>query len=180
MKQLHALFRAAGARLGWPGMLGLALLAAVAVFHVWTLAPQQLRLEDLRQERLQLRQRAKLAANAAPQAPAEKLAAFYAFFPPPKDLPELLEKIFGAAGQQALVLEQGEYRALNDGAGGLMRYQLTLPVRGSYPQIRKFVDRALAEVPALSLDSIQFERRKIGDATVDAKLRMVVYLGSAS
>ena len=61
-----------------------------------------------------------------------------------------------------------------------MRYQFTLPVRGTYPQIRKFVDGALADVPALSLDSIQFERRKIGDATVDAKLKLVVFLGRGS
>jgi hypothetical protein len=64
--------------------------------------------------------------------------------------------------------------------GRVMRYQVTLPVRGTYPQIRKFVDGALAQVPALSLDGIQFERRNIGDATVDAKIKFVVYLGKKS
>ena len=180
MKQLSDLLGTGTASLGWPGVLGLGLLTAVAGFYVSTLAPQQLRLEGLRQENMQLRQRANTSTGAAPLAPAEKLAAFYGFFPPPKSLPDQLDKIFASAKGQSLVLEHGEYRALKDSVGGLMRYQLTLPLRGTYPQLRKFVDAALAEVPALSLDSVQFERRKIGDATVEAKLKLVVFLGNKS
>ena len=179
MKRFEAML-GLGATLGWPGILGLGLLVSIGGFYVSALAPQQTRIEELHQESLQLRQKAKRSDSDAPQAPAEKLAAFYGFFPPPKDLPDLLEKIFGAAKLQTLVLEHGEYRALKEGVGKLTRYQLTLPVRGTYPQIRKFVDAALAEVPALSLDSIQFERRKIGEATVDAKIKLVVYLGTKS
>ena len=178
MKQLNDLLGPVGARLGWHGMLGIALLVSVVGFYALALAPQQLRIEDLQRESVQLRQQAKSAQKDVPQGPEEKLAAFYAFFPPSKDLPDLLEKVFGAAKRQTLALEHGEYRALKENVGSLMRYQFTLPVRGTYPQIRKFVDEALAEVPALALDSIQFERRKIGDATVDAKVKMVVYLGN--
>jgi Tfp pilus assembly protein PilO len=180
MKSLRDLLGPRAVSLGWPGMLGLALLVAIGGFYVSTLAPQQLRIDDLRKETMQLRQRAKQTNSDVPRAPAEKLAAFYGFFPPSKDLPDLLGKVFDAAKRQSLVLEHGEYRALKDSVGGLLRYQFTLPVRGTYPQIRKFVDVALAEVPALSLDSIQFERRKIGDATVDAKLKLVVFLGAGS
>jgi Tfp pilus assembly protein PilO len=180
MKQLNDVLGLVGARLGWPGILGLVLLVSAAGFYVFALAPQRLRIEDLQRESVQLRQRAKVSEKDVPQGPADKLAAFNGFFPPSKDLPDLLEKIFGAAKRQSLVLEQGEYRPLKDTVGTLMRYQFTLPLRGTYPQIRKFVDDALAEVPALALDGIQFERRKIGDATVDAKVKMVVYLGNKS
>lgn len=180
MKLSDALPGAGATSLGWPGMLGLALFASTGGFYVSTLAPLQLRIEGLRQEHLQLQQRAKSPDRDAPRAPAEKLAAFYGYFPPSRDLPDQLEKVFAAAKRQSLVLEHGEYRVLKDSVGRLMRYQFTLPVRGTYPQIRKFVDGALADVPALSLDSIQFERRKIGDATVDAKLKLVVFLGRGS
>ena len=156
MKRLHALLELGAARLGWPGILGLGMLVFIGGFYVSVLVPQQQHVDALRQESLQVRQRAKLSVNHAPQAPAEQLAAFYDFFPHNGDLPDLLEKIFGAARGQALVLEQGEYRALKESAGRLMRYQITLPARGTYPQIRKFLDAAMAEVPSLSLDSIQF------------------------
>jgi Tfp pilus assembly protein PilO len=180
MKRFDVLFGRGAASLGWPGILGLGLLVSIGGFYISALVPKQTQIEGLRQESVKMRQQAKQSDNDAPQAPAEKLAAFYGFFPPTKDLPDVLEKIFAAAKQQTLVLEHGEYRALKEGVGRLTRYQLTLPVRGTYPQIRKFVDTALAEVPALSLDSIQFERRKIGEATVDAKIKLVVYLGTKS
>lgn len=180
MKSLRDILAPGAANIGWPGILGLGLLIAIGGFYVSTLAPQELRIEDLRKETMHLRQRAKQSNNDVPRAPAEKLAAFYGFFPPTAELPDLLGKVFDAAKRQSLVLEHGEYRPLKESVGSLMRYQFTLPVRGTYPQIRKFVDVALAEVPALSLDSIQFERRKIGDATVDAKLKLVVFLGNRS
>jgi hypothetical protein len=55
-----------------------------------------------------------------------------------------------------------------------------LPVRGTYPQIRKFVDGAMAEVSTLSLNSIQFDRQKVGDPMVDATVKLTVYLGKKS
>ena len=165
---------------GWAGIAGLALFACMAAFYFSALRPEETRLEQLREESLHQRQRSEPAAAEAPKAPAEKLAAFYAYFPRPDHLPDLLEKIFGAAQRQSLVLDQGEYRPVKEPVGELMRYQVVLPVQGTYPQIRKFVDGALADVPSLSLEGIQFERQKVGDAAVAAKVRFVVYLENRS
>jgi hypothetical protein len=92
----------------------------------------------------------------------------------------LLAKIYGAAERQSLKLEQGEYRAVADNVSKLTHYQVMLPVKGTYPQVRKFVASALTEVPNLSLESIQFERQKVSDTIVDAKIKMVLYLGRRS
>ena len=180
MNRLHALLGPGGGHLGLSGVLGIALLVAVCGFHVSALDPQEVQIADLQRESMQLQRQAKVSDQDVPQGPAEKLAAFYGAFPPAKELPDLLEKIFEAARKETLVLEHGEYRALKDSVGELMRYQVTLPVQGTYPQIRKFLRSALAGIPALSLDSIQFDRRKIGDATVEAKIKLVVYLGKNS
>ena len=181
MKRFHAHFSRGVASLGLQGILGLGLLVFIGGFYFSALYPEQLRLADMRQEIAKARsERSARADAAAPNSPADRLAAFYGVFPKPRDLPDLLEKVFAAAKQQTLKLEQGEYRVVRDNAGGLNQFQLTLPVRGSYPQIRKFVDGALIDVPTLSLDSIQFERQKVGDASVDAKVKLVVYLGQRS
>jgi Tfp pilus assembly protein PilO len=180
MKRLDGLFAPAAGGIGWPGMAGLALAVAAAAFYVATLLPQQARLQELREQGRQQRQAAQRPQVEAPMAPAQKLAAFYGLFPAHETLPDLLETIYGAAKKQALVLEQGEYRPVKDALGDLVRYQVTLPVRGTYPQIRKFVDGALTGVRTLSLESIQFERQKVGDPTVEAKVRFVVYLGRKS
>jgi len=44
-----------------------------------------------------------------------------------------------------------------------MRFQMTLPLKGKYPQIRKYLDSLLAEIPIVSLENLQLERQKVGD-----------------
>lgn len=180
MRRIHALIGGGAASLGWYGVAGLGLLVFAGAFYLSTLRPAQIRLEGLQREAAQLRQPAGRPEVAGPQTAGEKIAAFYAFFPPPERLPDMLEKIFDAAEPQALILGQGDYRVVKVSLGRLTRYQVTFPVQGTYPQIRKFVAGALARVPALALDSVQFERRKIGDSTVDAKIKFVVFLGQPS
>jgi hypothetical protein len=181
MKRILAYFNHGAASLGLQGILGLGLLVFIGGFYFSTLYPEQRRLDDLRQEIAKARSERSARSDAeGPKTPMDRLAAFYGAFPRPNDLPDLLQKVFAAAKRQTLNLEQGEYRVIRNNAGGLTQFQLTLPVRGSYPQIRKFVDRALIDVPTLSLDSIQFERQKVGDVSVDAKVKLIVYLGQRS
>lgn len=177
---MRALIARAGARLGRAGSIGLALLVLAGGFYAGTLYPEQRRLVALQREVAELRQLATRPAHDERRSAANDLAAFYAFFPVPDELPEILDTVFRAAKRQSLVLERGEYRVTRPAAGGMFQYQLTLPVRGSYPQIRKFVDGALAELPALSLESVQFERQKIGESAVDAKITLAVHLGRKS
>ncbi|MBI4293735.1 MAG: type 4a pilus biogenesis protein PilO [Betaproteobacteria bacterium] len=182
MKRIHSAVVEGAASLGWPGVLGLGLLVLACGFYFSTLRSEQSRLDDLRLqiEKAREQRAAPAGENAAPATPSDKLAAFYGFFPKPTDLPDLLQKVFAAAKAQGLKLENGEYRVLRDNAGALNQFQLTLPVHGTYPQIRKFVDGAMAEVATLSLESIQFERQKVGDALVDARVKLVVYVGKRS
>jgi len=163
---------------GWQAVLGLIVFAGIAVLYVFGIVPEQERLDQLRLQAAHAH-RGLQAADRAKTQP-EMLAEFYAFFPPPGRLPDLLERVFNAAKRQDLVLEQGEYRAARDSVGELTRYQIALPVRGTYPQIRKFVDGVLADVPSLSLEGIQFERHKVNDSAVEAKVKLVVYLGRGS
>jgi Tfp pilus assembly protein PilO len=177
MKGLHGNLVLAAQRLGWPGVVGLSLLAFAAAFYFSTIRPGQMRLEQLRGDIVALEQQRAHAASDEPTSNRERLDAFYAFFPPAARTADLLDKIFAAADKQALNLEQGDYRLQRDNVGGITRYDVILPVRGSYPQVRKFVAAALAQLPNLSLDSIQFERQKVGDSTVEAKVKFVMYLG---
>ena len=62
-------------------------------------------------------------------------------------------------------------------AGGpLTAYHVTLPVRGSYPQLRQFVGRVLQDMPTTSLDALRFERKKAADAQLEAQVRLTIYL----
>lgn len=177
MKRLHAMVVYGAESLGRSGILGLGLLAFAVAFYVSAFRPEQVRLEELRSQASKLEESRARAAREEPKTPGDRLNAFYGLLPPSNHIADLLKKIYGAADQQALKLEQGEYRAVKGTASRLTDYQVILPVKGTYPQVRKFVAAALAEVPNLSLDSIQFERQKVGDSTVDAKVKLVLYLG---
>jgi Tfp pilus assembly protein PilO len=182
MKRIHSAMAGGAVSLGWPGILGLGLLVFVCGFYFSTLRAEQSRLDELQQQIAKAREQRAAPANdaKAPMTPSDKLAAFYGFFPKTGELPDLLGKVFAAAKGQGLQLEHGEYRVIGDNAGGLTQYQLMLPVRGTYPQIRKFVDGAMTEVPTLALDSIQFDRQKVGDSAVEARVKLAVYLGKKS
>ena len=180
MKRLNAMIVYGTESLGRSGILGLGLLAFVVGFYFSTFRPEQMRLEELRIQVSKLEENRARAAAEEPKSPSEKLNAFYGFLPPSNHIADLLEKIYGAAEGQKLKLDQGEYRAVRSNVSRLTDYQVILPIKGTYPQVRKFVATALAEVPNLSLDSIQFERQKVGDSTVDAKVKLVLYLGQRS
>jgi Tfp pilus assembly protein PilO len=165
-------------RLGWPGIVGIGLLVMCAAFYLSTYEPAQARLRESRQSLAALRQELGAAQNpnGAERPAAEQLADFYRLFPSEKDLPDRLGRIFAAAQAQGLVLEQGEYKPALDKVGRLMHYDITLPVKGEYPQIRRFLAAVTKDVPTAALEQVQFERQKVGVATVDCKIRLTLYL----
>lgn len=181
MTGLRARLAGMAERLDWPGVFGLGLLAFCAAFYLSTVRPGQQRVEQMLAEIETLVDRhTRLEDNAAPRTAREQLGAFYDFFPPAGRTASSLAKIFAVAGKQALVLEAGEYRLRQERAGAMAHYELVFPVQGTYPQIRKFAAAVLRQLPNVSLDSIRFERQKVGDGRVSARVKFVMYLGRAS
>lgn len=180
MKTLPISIHRLASGLGISGILGLGLLAFSAAFYASTLAPERSRLEELRLEAAQRERKRPPMLEEDPAYSREALGAFYSFFPPSDHLVDQIRKIYDAAERQSVQLEQGDYRASKDSMGRLVRYQISLPLKGSYTQVRKFVAAALQDLPNLSLESIQFERQRVGDPVVEAKVRLVMYLGPRS
>lgn len=165
--------------LGWPGMLGITILAVCPTFYFSALLPAQERLDAARQDTLSLHEQIQLTAsglNGGRLQPEEQLAEFYRIFPSDRHSPQWLRKIFAVAQRGGVSLDQGTYEASRDKVGKLMRFQITLPVKGEYARIRKFLAVLLSEVPIVSLEHIQFERQQVGDPEVEAKIKLVLYL----
>lgn len=87
-----------------------------------------------------------------------------------------LRRLFDAAEAAGLDLPQGEYRLTEIQDAHLRRYQLSLPVAGSYPAIRAFMAAALGADPALALAGVQLRRERIEAHELDALLNFVLYL----
>ena len=56
-----------------------------------------------------------------------------------------------------------------------MAYRITLPLRGSYAQLRAFLDSVLREMPIASVDALRFERKRAGDTQLDAQVHLSLY-----
>lgn len=164
--------------MGLPGIVAAGVFAFSAAFYFSTLKPVEEEFDALRAaaERLTLRDRASTAAGKRPLGPAEQLAAFYQAFPAKQEATDGLERLFLAARAQNLTLEQGEYRLVRDRESGLLQYELTLPIKGPYPQIKAFIAQALADLPHASLDGIAFQRQKAGMLGVEARVRMTLHM----
>ena len=167
--------------LGWPGVLGVALVLLSAVVTLSVVQAKTTRLAELKRDSASLKTRIEQAAKSGiPQTGRqEELAKFYDFFADNR-LTEWLNKLYAAAAAQELVLEQGEYRITPDKSGKLARYQITLPVKGTYVQIRQFVAQALADVPVAALEDINFKRETIGATQLEARIKFTLFLGADS
>ena len=147
--------------LGAMGTAALVMLAAAGVFFLMVLQPMQ-------GERARLENA--LSKNKS-KPETQNLAAFYGFLESKDDSTDALAKLYAIGTATGVDLQSGTYKTQRAGAR-LERYELALPVTGRYAQIRDFLNRALAELPALSLDQMTLRRNK--DA-VQAELRLTLH-----
>jgi hypothetical protein len=168
--------RAAVHRLGRVGGLGLALLAGVAVFYLSAVRPAQEELATMERRAAEQSRRGPAAPTAAT---SDEIERFIGFFPAFESAPGWLRTIYAVADREQLELAQGSYKLSEDPVLGLAYYRILLPIRGGYPQIRRFVAGVLDEVPALSLEGIALQREKVGDSMIDARITLTLHLQSA-
>jgi hypothetical protein len=152
--------------LGWPGLAGLAALAlavaAVVLGQRWN--AQAAILQD---EARQLRARAAPVAAAA--AAPVSMQQWQAGLPPSSARQQRLADLLELAIRLELNGARTEHRLA--AAEGLERLRVTMPLTGSYAQIRRFIGSALAHDPALSLDAVKLRRASPLSADVDAELQ---------
>ena len=165
--------------LGMAGLVALGLLASAVLFLLFVLRPLEARNELL------ARQLARAASPGSTSdgrlvsaaAPAARLAAFYQFFDAKQETTDWLAELYGIGKAAGVELRSAEYRLQKTGTR-LERYEIALPLTGSYAQVRAFLENALIAIPALSLDRVKFHRKRPDDALVEAEVRLTLYLAN--
>ena len=175
--ELGARLQYATRQLGWPGLAGIVLLAGslLALFSIALPKADQLQLQAHEAE--QLRQelpRQRLAQPA--QTPLAALANFYELLPDEHEAAGQIALLLDAAADHDLAPDKAEYALTRSTAADFVRYQITLPVHGSYIDIRKFANQALNDLPALALNEISFQRENSDSGKVEARLRFTLFL----
>jgi hypothetical protein len=167
-KKIQASLRTLGAA----GVVGIGVLFACLPFYLSSVRPAEHELDARRLALEQSRSRSPLQTVSAPRT--DDLQRFYLAFPAMDRLPDELERLYGLARASRLDPSQAEYRLEQRGAG-LASYRITLPMRGSYPDIREFLSETLKQMPYAAIDALKFERKKVGDAQLEAQVRVTLY-----
>ena len=161
-------------RVGPAGLTGIGALVAAAVAALVLLLPAH-------QSVLALRAELTKAGHVQPAAvqPERSPQQFAAALPTRAQIPALLGEVLVQATDSGIVLEQGRYTFSPATSSRLARYTFEFPIKSDYGNIRNFINKSLAAVPALGLDKLHVERKNVGDTLVSADVGFVIYLRGA-
>ena len=165
--------------IGWMGAVGVALVTFAVVLKLSAVSALDAELVDLKSEAESLHASYQISLKqpaGTRNGPADQLETFYEFFPAVGSLRESLLALYGAAEKHGITLELGNYKLIQEKGRRLARYQITLPVRGSYDQIRGFMAAVLNQVPSAAFEDIGLKRETIGSPALDASIRLSLFV----
>jgi len=159
-------------QLGGPGLAALLLLAAGAAFDLAVLEPMKAS-NALLEERVS--RQAPRARAGEPGNAAHEIAQVYDHLRKDEQTTDWLAKLHGIGSATGVLLKSASYRSEKT-AGRIVRYEMVLPLAGSYPQIRDFLQRALAEIPLMSVDQLTLKRESRNDGALQGELRVTFHM----
>jgi hypothetical protein len=165
--------------LGVPGLAGLALLLVAVAWALGGLLPGWQSLQHLSQQTQEASAylaKVEDGSIAPPVVPQRQLDDFRNKLPAQPQATVAIDRIYALAAQEHITLARGEYALGVDPKTHLARYQILLPVRGSYPQLRRFVHALLGQLPAVVVEDLELQRKKIGDTDLNGRIRMTLFL----
>ena len=167
------------ALLGWPGVAGYGLLLLSLLLVPSWLQPAWREARFIKDQaevlRASVEQRGEVPRRGEP---ATQLSTFYGLFPGTNSIADTLERVYRAAAENDIILSQGDYGLAAAEGGVLQRYEISLPVRGRYTQVRDFIGRVLAENENAALLGVSLMRSSAADTGVEAQIRFALYLRS--
>lgn len=162
-------------RMGVTGAVALALTALALLLSAW-LQPSiaTARRELAREQMAQQEALARRPATVAALGPVDAREQMHAVIPLLRQRGESVARLLDLAAGSGVVFERGEY-AVENQEPDLSRLRITLPVAGSYGQIRAAIARLLNGLPNAALDAIDIERPNPDAPALGATLRLSLY-----
>ncbi len=92
------------------------------------------------------------------------------------ELSSVLRAISALAKAEGIVLGQSAFQTSVEPHGGLRQVQITLPMAATYPQLRRFAEAVLRQLPGVSVDQFGLKREAIAQGQADTRLKLSVWL----
>ncbi len=165
-------------KVGAPGLAALAILAGCA-WAEWGAGPQ-VRAETSTLHAQALAERDRKEAVRPVDSAQQALAATYARLPDDRSSNSTLEDLLKSAKAQGLVTDAVQFHTEASRLPGVIRHQVQVPVKGSYPALRSWISNALREGHGLSLDSLQIKRKEASTGELEAQTSWSLWADSIS
>jgi len=119
---------------------------------------------------------ARQGRNAADaQVLRQRLDAFQAVLMTQQDMTAVQARLLQLADDRRLTVGFADYRTIDVAQAAASAVEIRMPVRGSYPQLRGFVEEALQGMPALALRDLRMRRTSVVDEQLEAQLVWIVF-----
>jgi len=162
-------------RLGIGGLTGLGLLAAALLLQAFQVESLQQTIHAQHARLAALRQAAVRREAAPAPLPLNPLATL----PATGEASRLIGEVERLARANGLTLPRGQYSVSTLTGTSLQRWQLVLPVTGSYPALHAFIATVLERLPNLTLDELKLKRDRIESTQLQAELRLGLFVEAA-
>lgn len=164
--------------LGTFGLAGLTVAMGGLVIYLFAVLPAERQAQSSAAQLLHLRMQPQITSVAEPSpiGGSAALAEFYGQFSTMQALPDMLKTLYALAQKHNIMLKRGDFKFGNAEGDKLLRYEITLPVKCSYPDLRSFLDETARKLPTMGLSEINLKREAVGDNMVKAKLAFVLFL----
>ncbi len=155
-------------RHGWAWPIAFALVLLGWAVQVMVLQPNQKAGHALQAEatRLRVQQPAADALRRAQEAP-HGMPAVIAAAPAPT---EIAARLLVLAEAEGVTLPRGDYQERPHPTLPLLQLRVTQPVRASYPQVRRYLEAVLRELPHASLDQVTAHRNDVAEGQLEVRL----------
>ena len=158
-------------RLGYPGLIALALLVPTLAIVAWM--PRVVRQADELRAALSAQADA-LTRRVQPvhRVPiGEHLVGFVAGFPPLTQSAADLDQVFATAQRLKVNLLKGEYQLQAEPNTPLVTYTATFPVHIEYGGLKDFASEVLTTLPHASMDELRMARSDASTGVLDSVVR---------
>lgn len=183
--RLLPMLRWQAGRLGNSGKTGIGLLVAAGIFYALAVIPQETQLQQIKDRAITLQAQIAARKSTGDGTDAESgkkmsgdqaLQVFYDFFPRIDSSPFWIRELAQLAKKRGIELSSSEYRLVNENDARLARYEMVMPVKGNYKQVRAFIADALEAVPAMAISAVAIKRESSAADKLEARLEINLYL----
>jgi len=160
-------------RSGWPGVVGIGLIAFALAFSYSAAQIQDAREAGLVAERTDL-----MKVAAAPvgsrSSDRARLNDFYARFAKASELASVLADVHLSAQRRGLLPQRADYRSAVVTGTPLVRISATLPIEGGFDALYAWLGEVMRDHPGVAIDQMSLKRESGRSTTISADVRLSV------